>query len=108
DLGAGLGRQHVAGRVVTAEILKLDKGTLVAALRKFVRMYRPHEAREDTELFPAFRELVGARAYARLGEQFEEQEHKLLGEDGFEKAVAEVTQLEEALGIHDLAAFTAR
>lgn len=32
--------------------------TLATALRTFVRMYRPHAAREETVLFPAFRKLV--------------------------------------------------
>ena len=43
------------------------------SLRAFGRMYRPHAAREDTVLFPAFRDVVGRAAYRELGEQFEEQ-----------------------------------
>jgi hypothetical protein len=69
-------------------------------------MYRPHAAREDTVLFPAFREVVGGAAYRELGEQFEHQEHARFGEHGFENAVAEVARLEGALGIGDLAQFT--
>jgi hemerythrin-like domain-containing protein len=116
ELVTVLRRQHTAGRKVTDEILKLavsetvgnaaDRTRLAESLRKFVRMYRPHEAREDTVLFPAFHELVGQKEYERLGEQFEDKEHELLGESGFEKAVAEVAQLEQALGIFDLAKFT--
>ena len=70
-------------------------------------MYRPHAAREDTVLFPAFRAVIGRSGYAELGEQFEDKEHELLGEHGFEGTVAEVAQLEAALGIADLAKFTA-
>src|SRR6186997_713716 len=33
----------------------LGAQSLAGALRSFVRMYRPHEAREDTVLFPALR-----------------------------------------------------
>jgi hypothetical protein len=69
-------------------------------------MYRPHAAREDTVLFPAFRRIVTPNEYDSLGEQFEDQEHKLFGEDGFEKIVDEVTGLEKKLGIEDLAQFT--
>ena len=76
------------------------------ALRLFIRMYRPHAAREDTVLFPAFRSLVSTHEYAALGEEFEEKEHALFGEDGFERVVAEVAVLERTLGIHDLAGFT--
>jgi hypothetical protein len=69
-------------------------------------MYRPHAAREDTVLFPAFRDVVGRAAYRELGEQFEEHEHERFGERGFETVVSEVSDLEQALGIHDLARFT--
>ena len=114
ELVSVLRQQHAAGRRVTDERVKLAVPGIVGAgriqlagsLRKFVRMYRPHEAREDTVLFPAFHDLVGQKEYERLGEQFEDEEHKLLGEGGFEKAVAEVAQLEQALGIFDLAKFT--
>src|SRR6202040_1824830 len=59
--------QHKAGRQLTAQIKELasiatlkyvsDSDKLAEALRAFVRMYRPHEAREDTVLFPAFRSI---------------------------------------------------
>ncbi len=115
DLVSTLLRQHQAGRVVTAEIAKLtrsppradaDRRRLADRLRAFTRMYRPHAAREDTVLFPAFHERVGEKAYRELGERFEEREAKVLGEGGFEKTVDEVAKLEAALGIHDLAKFT--
>jgi hypothetical protein len=69
-------------------------------------MYRPHAAREDTVLFPAFRRIATPHEYDSLGEQFEDQEHQLFGEDGFEKIVDEVASLEEKMGIEDLAQFT--
>ena len=87
---------------------KGDRANVEAPIRAFIRMYRPHEAREDTVLFPAFQKLVGHAEYDRLGEKFEEREHKMFGEDGFENAVRQVAQLEDALGIGDLAQFTPR
>jgi hemerythrin-like domain-containing protein len=97
-------RQHRRGRELTAEIAR---GTGSARpLRAFARMYRPHAAREDTVLFPAFRDVVGRAAYRELGEQFEEQERRRFGEHGFAEVVAEVTDLERTLGIHDLERFT--
>src|ERR1051325_9033987 len=58
DLVTTLKTQHKAGRVVTAGILHLSQPTeykdpasrekLIAAIESFIRMYRPHEAREDT------------------------------------------------------------
>jgi hemerythrin-like domain-containing protein len=117
DLVAVLRAQHLAGRKVTKVIQRLsapaalqgpERLELAIQLRRFIRMYRPHEAREDTVLFPAFRELVRGKEYADLGEAFEEKEHALFGEHGFENMVAEVAKLEQSLGIHDLALFTPR
>jgi hemerythrin-like domain-containing protein len=110
ELVKTLRAQHVAGRTVTQEILKLsaggDKARLADRLGAFTRMYRPHEAREDTVLFPAFRPLVKEKEYDELGEKMEAAEHRAVGEGGFEKAVDEVAQLERALGIYDLPQFT--
>jgi hemerythrin-like domain-containing protein len=69
-------------------------------------MYAPHEAREDTVLFPAFRKIVSRNEYDSLGEEFEDNEHKLFGEDGFETMVEKVTKIEKELRIYDLAQFT--
>jgi hemerythrin-like domain-containing protein len=117
DLVQVLRTQHEAGRRLTDAIkqgatiqsIKTPEGRhrLVNALRPFIRMYRPHAAREDTVLFPAFRSLVSAHEYVALGEEFEEKEHALFGEEGFERVVGEVAEIERTLGIHDLAGFTA-
>src|SRR2546421_1261241 len=112
DLTATLRRQHEAGRAVTANIVKLCDGgdgkQLAQLLRVFNRMYRPHAAREDTVLFPAFHDLMGEKAYDELGDQFEEIEKKQLGKEGFEGAVAQVARLEEQFGLSDLDQFTPR
>jgi hemerythrin-like domain-containing protein len=116
DLVVVLRAQHEAGRRVTGDILGLaapamtgdprNRQTLVSRLRSFIRMYRPHEAREDTVLFPALRRLIPEREYRSLGERFERREHELFGERGFEGIVDEVAAIEKGLGIHDLAQFT--
>src|ERR1044072_7869897 len=72
------------------------------------RTYRPHAAREDPVLFPAFHDLLGEKAYRELGEKFEDQEKKQLGNEGFEGAVAQVAKLEEQFGFADLDQFTPR
>lgn len=111
ELVATLLRQHQRGRELTEDILRKASASvspeLARSLRHFTRMYRPHAAREDTVLFPAFREVVGGGAYRELGEQFEDNEHAHFGEHGFENTVAEVARLETALGIGDLEQFTA-
>jgi len=114
ELVSVLRAQHLAGRRLTASILDLasphaaatDTAALADRLGQFVRMYRPHEAREDTVLFPAFRELVSREEYERLGEQFESREDQVLGHRGFEKIVDEVADIERGLGLYDLASFT--
>ncbi len=116
DLVDVLEAQHKAGRKLTAEISRLatlkslrdpdDSRRIRTAMEQFIRMYSPHEAREDTVLFPAFREIVRGHEYDALGEEFEKKEHQLLGEDGFEKMVDRVASIEKVLGIYDLAQFT--
>jgi len=81
-------------------------GRLRDLLQHFVRMYEPHEAREDTVLFPALRSVVSKHEFAALGEDFEKKEHQLFGEEGFEKMVDRVATIEKSLGIYDLAQFT--
>jgi hemerythrin-like domain-containing protein len=109
--------QHKAGRRLTAEIRELagiatlkyvssDSEKLSSALRDFLRMYRPHEAREDTVLFPAFRKIVSPHEYEALGEDFEKKEDEKFGEEGFFKVVDQVAEIEKKLGIYELAQFT--
>ena len=69
-------------------------------------MYWPHEAREDTVLFPALRSVVSPNEFDAMGEDFEKDERQKSGEDGFEKMVSQVADLERALGIYDLSKFT--
>jgi hypothetical protein len=69
-------------------------------------MYRPHEAREDTVLFPALRTILPPQQVAALGDRMEGDEKKVLGEAGFERSVEQVAAIEKQLGIYDLAQFT--
>jgi len=73
-----------------------------------VRMYAPHEAREDTVLFPALHDVVSKQEYGALGEDFEKKEHQLFGKEGFEGVVEHVGAIEKSLGIFDLRQFTPR
>jgi hemerythrin-like domain-containing protein len=108
--------QHAAGRKLTESILRTakpgkspnadQKRALVNEISAFARMYAAHAAWEDTELFPVYRGLFSEAELDKLGDQFEDMEHKLLGASGFEGALREVGELEKALGIHDLAKFT--
>lgn len=115
DLTAILRRQHQAGRSLTDQIVVLakapladsERAKLASVLHSFNHMYRPHAAREDTVLFPELRGLLGAKAYVELGDEFEDKEKEMLGDHGFEHAVADVAKLEQAFGVDDLAKLTA-
>ncbi|HEX5220693.1 MAG TPA: hemerythrin domain-containing protein [Verrucomicrobiae bacterium] len=111
-----LRQQHDAGRRLTEQIIQLAKvrtftdatqnRKLSATMQQFIRMYRPHESREDTVLFPALHQIVSRHEYDALGEDFEKQEHQRFGADGFETMVDRVARIERALGIYELAQFT--
>jgi len=116
DLVDVLLQQHQGGRRLTDITLQLannqalknpdDRRKLADSMRQFIRMYNPHEAREDTVLFPAFRGIVSAHEFDSLGEDFEKKEDDLFGDDGFFKVVDQVAQIEKKVGIYDLAQFT--
>ncbi len=116
DLIDTLLEQHVRGREITAYILDrtktgrigiADLEPLARTLIGFSRMYEPHAAREDTIIFPAFKKALGPKAYDELGDQFEEIERKEFGGDGFDMALDKVANIERALGLDNLAVFTA-
>lgn len=111
-----LRKQHVKGRDITAELQGLiDMGgpknkkrekQIVRLLKRFITMYRPHEAREDTVLFPQVRSLVSKKEFEQLGDKFEDLEYKLFGEEGFFGIVKRVAAIEKELGIYNLEQFT--
>jgi hemerythrin-like domain-containing protein len=116
DLIATLRAQHAAGRRLTSEVLALstfatwgdpaERARLVRAIRLFVRMYRPHAAQENTVLFPSFRRAVSQAEYEGLRVELEKSEHAAFGDDPYVAILGEVRELEGALGIGELAAFT--
>src|SRR5438132_7781202 len=83
DLVSVLRDQHQAGRRVTDVTMRLsnsgalkndsERAQLADSMRQFIRMYNPHEAREDTVLFPAFHKIVTPHEFDSLGEDFEKR-----------------------------------
>jgi len=117
DLVETLLQQHRAGRRVTQTILQHAPASrhdgdarhqTITAMQSFIVMYRPHAAREDTDLFPRLRSIVSAHEFDAIEDDMEKQEHQHFGEDGFEKTAAHVSELEKAVGIDDLRQFTPR
>lgn len=111
-----LRQQHAKGRIITdrlREIVRLPgplnkriQREAKRLLKQFVRMYRPHEAREDTVLFPQVRALISEQDFKAMSDLFEKREHELFGEQGFENMVKRVKVLEKELGIYKLEQFT--
>src|SRR6266705_1458561 len=73
DLVKVLRTQHQAGRRVTDVTMRFanlqslknesERAQLIASMEQFIRMYNPHEAREDTVLFPAFRKIASPHEF---------------------------------------------
>jgi hemerythrin-like domain-containing protein len=108
--------QHNRGREITDYILAVtgkgaigtgDAASLARIFETFVLMYQNHAAREDTIVFPAWKEALSERQLREMGDKFEDTERQTFGKDGFEDAVKEIAQIEQTLGFADLAQFTA-
>jgi hemerythrin-like domain-containing protein len=106
--------QHDAGRKLTDRILAAapriansdDRKGMIDAMRATLTLYRPHLAREDTEVFPAVRTIMTQNEFEALGKDMDKQEDQKLGADGFEKYVQRVEAIEKKLGTNDLSQFT--
>ena len=109
-----LKNQHAKGRKITAQLQivfsgKIDrtaKQSIKILLQKFIKMYRPHEAREDTILFPQVRPLLSEKEFKELSKKFDDLEDKLFGKNGFENMVKKIESIEKALNIYNLDLFT--
>jgi hemerythrin-like domain-containing protein len=108
--------QHARGRVITQFILThATAGQLAspgmttrvaAAMQAFDQMYEPHEAREDTVVFPAFRQIVPPAELSDLGTYFAGLERQQFRTDEFTASVNRVAEIEQELGIDNLDQFT--
>jgi len=116
DVTSVLRTQHARGRVLTDRVVAatgaataLDQAkreALVQDMSAFIRMYEPHEAREDTVVFPTLRQVVPAKEFRDMAEIFEDEEHRRFGQAGFEGVVDKVADIEKRLGVYDLSQFT--
>lgn len=106
--------QHNRGREITDYIISVTGAAKIGAnandLAKlfdtFTLMYQNHAAREDTIIFPAWKDLLTSDQYDELNDKFEDIEHAEFGEVGFEDAVKQIATIEGTLGVADIAQFT--
>jgi hemerythrin-like domain-containing protein len=80
---------------------------LAPAFETFVIMYQNHTAREDTIVFPAWKNALSNRQLREMGEKFEDIEHQTFGKDGFDDAVERIAKIEQSLGFADISQLTA-
>jgi hemerythrin-like domain-containing protein len=116
DITTVLRTQHQRGRTLTDRVLSATAGAampnlparqaLIQDMSAFIRMFEPHEAREDTVIFPALRDVVPIQEFRELAEIFEDEEHRRFGPTGFQGIVDKVADIEKSLGIYDLNQFT--
>jgi hemerythrin-like domain-containing protein len=106
--------QHGAGRRLTERILAVapqartrePREAMGRDIQAFITMYRPHEARESTDLFPTLRELVTGEEFEEIGDEMEKRERQKFGADGFEMMAKKVAEVEKVIGLYDLDVFT--
>ncbi len=107
--------QHDRGRHLTAEILQLaargsDTDLVRAALQTrldaFVAMYEPHEAWEDTVIYPALRAVTTQATLDELADRFAGLESSRYSDLALARILDRVAGVEEQLDLHDLASFT--
>jgi hemerythrin-like domain-containing protein len=108
--------QHNRGREITDYIINVTQGAklgasnsepMAKALEAFVLMYRNHAAREDTIIFPAWKQTMTGKQLDEMNDKFEDIEHEQFGEDGFEDAVKQIAAIESSLALADISQFTA-
>jgi hemerythrin-like domain-containing protein len=109
-----LASQHAVGAKLTDKIAaaapqarnREPREAMGKDVQALITMYRPHMAREATDVYPTLRELVTAEEYAAMGEEMARRERQVLGADGFEKTAKQVAEVEQVIGIQDLGVFT--
>jgi hypothetical protein len=114
ELVGVLANQHAAGRQLTERILaaapqarnREPREAMGRDVHALIAMYRPHMAREATDLFPALRHLVTADEYADMADEMDKRERQAFGADGFEKTAKKVAEVEKVIGIEDIGVFT--
>jgi hemerythrin-like domain-containing protein len=107
--------QHDRGRHLTAAILTAagtalntpaPRNGLLTYLNQFVRMYEPHEAWEDTVIYPTLRAVTAQSTLDLLSERFADLENTQFGDTALNQILDRVAGVEEQLGIGQLASFT--
>lgn len=114
ELVGVLAGQHAVGAKLTDKILaaapqaknKEPREAMSKDVQALIAMYRPHMAREATDVFPTLRHLVTGEEYAEMADEMMKRERQAVGADGFEKVAKQVAEVEQVIGIQDIGVFT--
>jgi hemerythrin-like domain-containing protein len=114
ELVGVLTSQHAAGAKLTDKILaaalqarnKEPREAMGRDVQALVAMYRPHMAREATDVFPTLRHLVTADEYTEIADEMMKRERQTVGAGGLEKVAKQVAEVEKVIGIQDIGVFT--
>ena len=101
--------QHASGQKLTATILDLapksgtkgERQSMIDAMQASIVLYRPHVARELTDVLPTLRTLVTPNEFDDLSAALDKDEAEKLGKEGFDKMSKKVEALEKRIGIND-------
>jgi len=69
-------------------------------------VYHDHAARQDTIVFPAWKQTMTDYQLDEMDDKFEDIEKEQFGEDGYETAVKQIADIEAGLGLADISQFT--
>jgi hemerythrin-like domain-containing protein len=114
QLARELKDQHIEARKMVSRMDQLsrsgssDTDELRRVFMDFRDMMTAHDAREATVLFPAMEGIWTDKQLQSLKEAQEEDEEKLLGEEGEEKLYSMLGEVESAAGIESVKDFTRR
>jgi len=105
--------QHASGQKLTARILELapksatknERQAMIEAMQAASVLYRPHVARELTDVWPTLRTLLTPNEFDDLSATLEKGETEKFGKDGFDKMAKKVEALEKRIGINDISQF---
>ena len=106
--------QHQRGREITDYLCRIgarglidpEAGQLAKAIASMARMYNAHTAWEETVIYPLWKTLPEERL-EEVSRKVRAMEHEKFGDFGLDDAVLRISKIESALGLADLAVFTA-
>lgn len=106
--------QHTAGRKLTERIVaaapqarnRQPREAMAPDIQAFVTLYRPHMAREATDIYPTLRHLVTPDEFQEMADQMSRNERQAFGAEGFETVARTVHEIEKSIGLGDLDLFT--